>query len=569
MAQEYNMRYPLIDGQGNLGSQESNDMVSASRYTSCRPSVYADLMFNDYGKNVIPQKPTYNDEFTEPVILPSLFPNALVNGKEAIGLSMSHNSLPNNLSEVSDGIIEVIKDDNLSLDELMQIIKGPDFPLGGVVINSKDIKEAFRTGHSSVSLKVRGDYTVEENKIIFTSIPYRTYRDKIKEQILKYADALEPYIEDFKDESNIGYNKLIFILQKGADQKKAISKLFEYTDLQTTLSYNMNYIVNGTPRLCSLLDLIHIYIDHQNSIMIKAAQFDKEKAEKRKHILEGLIKAIEVIDEIISLIKNSSNSKEAKNKLINNYDFSEEQAQAILDMKLAKLSKLDEEELKSELIEKINIIKEKTRVIEDSSYRNEILIKNLTELKNKYGDNRRTKLLDIKEDKFQENEEEKIEEFYVYIQNGEVKKTPNKPASIKGAIKTDSSKILYIFCANGKVYRETPKKKATIEDKPLLVIPEDYNEQYIFFATQKGYIKSTKAEEYTSLRMKSAALKLDEDDKVIAVIGLTNSRLQAKTNKNKTYDVSIALNPPSGRNTKGKKIGKLDLNENIISLTFN
>lgn len=215
MAQDYLMRYPLIQGQGALGTQEDNSMVASSRYTEAKPSKYADLMFNSFKKNVVPMKETYNGEFMEPVILPALFPNALVNGREAIGISMSHNSLPANLSEVCDGIIAYIQaNGEINTQELMKYILGPDFPLGGTIINQKDIYAAYDTGKSTVSLKVRGDYEIKGQVITFTSIPYRTYRNKIKEDINKNIEILEKFIEDFDDESSVGNNKLVFVVKK-------------------------------------------------------------------------------------------------------------------------------------------------------------------------------------------------------------------------------------------------------------------------------------------------------------------------------------------------------------------
>jgi DNA gyrase subunit A len=350
MAQPYLMRYPLIEGQGSLGTQEANGMQASSRYTEAKPSQYADLMMNDFKKNVVPTVETYNGEYMEPVVLPSIFPNAIVNGREAIGISMSHNSLPANLTEVCDGIVAFIKSsENITLDELMSHIKGPDFPLGGTVINSRDIKEAYRTGHSKVSLKVRGDYEIKGQDIIFTSIPYRTYRNKIKEQITKNIDELDGVIEDFNDESSLGNNRLIFTVKKGVNPENAVNKLFAYTDLQTTLSYNMNFIVNGTPKLCSLIDLIKAYVNHQNNVMIKAAEFDKEKAEARAHILEGLLLAVDKIDEVIKIIKSSENKATAAQSLMSFLSIDEIQANAILDMKLARLTKINKQELVDEL----------------------------------------------------------------------------------------------------------------------------------------------------------------------------------------------------------------------------
>ena len=336
MAQPFLMRYPLITGQGQLGTQENNDMFSSSRYTEAKPSKFADLMMNDYKKDVVPIKETYNGEFMEPVILPSLFPNAICNGRQAIGISMAHNSAPHNLTEVCNAAIALIEKGSLTIDELLSYIPGPDFPLGGKVLNIKDVRSAFANGKSNVSLKIQGDYEIEGQKIIFTSIPYRTYRNKIKEQIEKNVEILNEFIDDFDDESNIGNNRLVFYVKDGVSISTALNKLFILTDLQSSISYNMNYIVNGTPKLCSMLDLLQIYVDHQESVLIKAIQFDKIRAEARKHILEGLIAAVDKIDEVIRIIKKSENTSEAKKELIAFLNIDNIQAKAILDMKLGK-----------------------------------------------------------------------------------------------------------------------------------------------------------------------------------------------------------------------------------------
>ena len=352
MAQEFLMRYPLVTGQGQLGTQENNDMFSSSRYTEAKPSKFTDLMMNDFSKNVVPTKETYNGEFQEPIILPSLFPNAICNGRQAIGISMAHNSAPHNLTEVCNAAIALIEKGDLTIDEVLSYIPGPDFPLGGTVLNIKDVRTAFASGKSNISLKIQGDYEINGQDIIFTSIPYRTYRNKIKEQIEKNIDILSELIDDFDDESNIGQNKLVFHVKDGVSVSKALNKLFLLTDLQSTLSYNMNYIVNGTPKLCSMVDLLHAYVNHQEDVLVNATTFDKEKAEARAHILEGLIAAVDKIDEVIALIKQSAGRADARTKLMDFLSVDEVQANAILDMKLGKLTRIDKEELVNELKEK-------------------------------------------------------------------------------------------------------------------------------------------------------------------------------------------------------------------------
>ena len=368
MSQKYLMRYPLIHGQGSLGTQEDNDLVASSRYTEAKPSIYADLMMLDYKKNPVPVKETYNGEFMEPVVLPGLFPNALCNGRQAIGISMAHNSPSHNLTEVCNAILDYIDNPELTIDDIMKHIKGPDFPLGGTIINQKDIKKALATGKSDVSLKVRGDYEIKDNKIIFNTIPYRTYRNKIKEQLEKNVEEFERILDDYEDESNLGINKLIFYAKPG-QTATLLNKLFKYTDLQTTISYNMNFIVNGTPKLCSIKDLIKAYVEHQNNVMINIAKSDLEKAKHKEHILEGLLIAIKDIDTAINLIKESENKDEARKKLIFHFKITEIQSNAVLDMKLSKLTKLDKDDLIKELEELRIAIAKYTKIINEQVYR--------------------------------------------------------------------------------------------------------------------------------------------------------------------------------------------------------
>ena len=554
MAQEYLMRYPLIEGDGSLGTQEANGMQAAARYTNARPSKYADLMMNDFKKNVVPLVETYNNEYMEPVVLPSLFPNALVNGREAIGISMSHNSLPMCLTEVCEGIIAYIKNNDITVKELMEYIKGPDFPLGGTVINKKDIYDAFATGHSKVSLKVRGDYVIEDNKIIFTSIPYRTYRNKIKEQINDNVEELGNIIDDFDDESSVGNNRLIFYIKDTASVKTALNKLFALTDLQTSLSYNMNFIVNGTPKLCSLKDLVQAYVEHQIDVILRATEYDKEKAEARAHVLRGLIVAIDKINEVIEMIKASSGKTEAKEKLTKFLNIDSIQAEAILEMKLAKLTKIDKQELVDELKEKEAIIVECNKIINDKDYRDKVLIKKVQELSNKYGDERRTILTDLvvpKEDKEIEYvEPEKC--VVIMTESGLIKRIPSSSFKTQkrngkgiktqdditnAIIRTNTIDSLMIFSNKGKMYRllvdEIPvgtnaskgtSVKALVEMGPdempstIYSIYRDTEAKYVLFATKNGLVKKTSLEEYSKTKKNGlAAIAIREGDELASV----------------------------------------------------
>lgn len=604
IAQPYLMRYPLVDGDGNLGTQEGNGMEAAARYTNARPSAYADLMMESFKKNVVPLKETYNGEYMEPIVLPSLLPNAIVNGRETIAIGLAHNSLPNNLSEVCDAIIvRLQKNASLTIEEVMKYIKGPDFPLGGVVVNSKDIKTAFETGHSAISLKVRGDYEIKNDTIIFNTIPYRTYRNKIKEQINKNINVLDEFLEDFSDESNCGINKLVFKVKKGIDPDKAVLKLFALTDLQTTLSYNMNYIVNGTPKMCSMMELIDAYVNHQTNVLLAATAYDKNKAEKRAHIIEGLLIILNNIDKAIKLIKESLNPKEAKEKLQKEFKIDEEQSKAILDMKLSRLTKLDREDLFNELQEKKKIIEECNKIINEEFYRNNKIIEKVQWLKDKYGDARRTKLENIEIPK-EEKEEEQIIPMEVVVmisQNGAIKRVPKSSfkAQKKGGkgvksqndallsvISTNTVNTLMLFSSKGKMYKilvnNIPEGTRLTKGIPInnllkmemgekiiaaTAFRKDSPVKYVVFFTKKGLIKKTKIEEYEKLKGRVTGLisiKLKEGDSIANVLFLNEEDVILISKKGMTIHCATNTISPIGRNTSGVKGIKLAEDDEII-----
>lgn len=595
MSQEYLMRYPLVTGQGSLGTQENNDMVASSRYTEAKPSKYTDIMMLDFKKNVVPLKETYNGEFMEPVVLPSLFPNAICNGRQAIGISMSHNSLPHNLSEVCDGIIAYIKNNKITIDELMEYIKGPDFPLENIIINSKDIKSAFATGHSSTSLKVRGVYEIKGQTITFTTIPYRTYRNKIKEQLEKNVDIFDEILEDFNDESSLGKNKLVFTAKKGVLPEVVVNKLFALTDLQTTLSYNMNYIVNGTPKMCSMLDLIKAYVTHQINVLLAATNFDKDKAEKRAHILEGLLIVIKDIDKAIKLIKESLNTTEAKEKLIKEFNIDEIQAKAVLDMKLGKLTKLDKDDLIKELEEKKAIIAECNKIINEEEYRNLKLIDKITDLKNKYGDERRTQLLNIEVPKEEKEIAEVIPEDVVVVttKSGLIKKIPVASFKVqkkggKGVksgdniildtVKTNTIDTMMFFTNKGKMYRTVVDNIPTgtnVSRGTMIsdLVKLDKNEKviavsslhrkstpkYIIFITKNGIIKKSYLEEYTKTNRNTgiAALNIKDNDELLDILFQDDEEIMLITEQGMSIRFATKDITPVGRIAMGVKGIKL------------
>lgn len=602
MSQNFLMRYPLIHGQGSLGTQESNDMVASSRYTEAKPSIYADIMMGDFDKGVVPLKETYNGEYMEPVMLPALFPNALCNGRQAIGISMAHNSMPHNLNEVCDALIALLQKGDLTVDEFMEYVPGPDFPLGGTVINKKDVRTAFATGKSNVSLKVRGDYEVKGQDIIFTTIPYRTYRNKIKEQIEKNVDVLGEFIDDFDDESSVGVNKLIFHVKKGVNPESAVLKLFALTDLQTTLSYNMNYIVNGTPKLCSMVDLAKAYIEHQNNVLIKAAAYDEDKAAARKHVIEGLLVAIQDIDTAIALIRASNDKKEAEDKLIAHFNITETQAKAILDMKLAKLTKLDKDELLDELKSKIAIVEECEKIKTNSSYRSIKLIEKIAAMKKKYGDARRTILAQIEVPKEEKEIAEVIPEPCVVVmsQTGDIKRVPTSSFKMqnragKGVktvddalldmISTNTVDTLMLFTDKGKMYRllvdnipvGTNASRGTnissivkLEGNERVVtltsLYRKSNAQYVIFITKNGLFKKTKLEEYMNTKRTTgiAAINLKEGDSIANVTFANEEDFIVVTKQGMSIHFETKNIAAIGRIAAGVKSIKLNENDEVL-----
>lgn len=601
MAQEFLMRYPLVTGQGQLGTQENNDMFSSSRYTEAKPSKFTDLMMNDFSKNVVPTKETYNGEFQEPIILPSLFPNAICNGRQAIGISMAHNSAPHNLTEVCNAAITLIEKGDLTIDEVLSYIPGPDFPLGGTVLNIKDVRTAFASGKSNISLKIQGDYEIDGQDIVFTSIPYRTYRNKIKEQIEKNIDVLSELIDDFDDESNIGQNKLVFHVKDGVSVSKALNKLFLLTDLQSTLSYNMNYIVNGTPKLCSMVDLLHAYVDHQEEVLVNATTFDKEKAEARAHILEGLIAAVDKIDEVIALIKQSAGRADARIKLMDFLSVDEVQANAILDMKLGKLTRIDKEELVNELKEKKEFIAKCIEILTNKEVRNKVLISKITQLRDTYGDARRTKLLNTDIPK-QEKEVVVVEPkdcVVVVTKKNTIKRIDAKnfkaqkrnTTGVKtGDIvlfsqKTNTQDTLMVFSSKGKMYRvlvdNIPEGTNASNGTPISTLIEfengekpmafttmtrDTDKKFIFFATKNGTIKKVPLDEYDKMKRTGIiAISFKDGDELADVTFINQEQMLLVTKNGMAIRFGTAEMPISSRTAQGVKGMKLNDGDSVIA----
>jgi len=395
MAQEWSLRYPLVDGQGNFGSIDG-DSPAAMRYTEARLRKIAEEMLSDIDKDTIDFQLNFDDSLQEPTVLPSKLPNLLVNGSSGIAVGMATNMPPHNLREVVDGIVAYIDNRDITIAELMQYIKGPDFPTGGHIFGIDGVKEAYSTGRGRIV--IRGDAKAEEleggrENIVVTSIPYQVNK---AEMIKKTADLVAEKklegISDIRDESDREGLRIVYELKKDAIPNIVLNNLYQSTQLQTSFNVNNIALVKGRPMLLNLKQLIVYFVDHRHEVLVRKTQFELKEAEKKAHILEGLIIAIDHLDEVIALIRKSDTPETAKAGLMNTFGLSEVQARAILDMRLQKLTGLERENLKKEYAELIKHIEYLKEVLANEALRMEILKKDLLELKEKFGDEPRTEI---------------------------------------------------------------------------------------------------------------------------------------------------------------------------------
>lgn len=395
MAQHWSLRYPLIDGQGNFGSVDG-DNPAAMRYTEARLDKLAEETLMDLDKKTVNFQLNFDDTLEEPTVLPTRIPVLLVNGSSGIAVGMATNMPPHNLTEVINGIIAYIDNNNITIDELMQYIKAPDFPTRGIIYGYEGVKDAYHTGRGRVVLRAR--MHVEENpsgreKIIVTEIPYQVNKRELLEKIGELVN--DHRIDDIvyaNDESDKSGMRMVFALKKDAIADIVINKLYKYTTLQTTFSVNNIALVKGRPGLLNLKELIKYFVEHRHEVIIRRTRYELDQAEKRAHILEGLLIALDHIDEVISLIRSSKTPDEAKTGLIENFKLSEIQARAILDMRLQRLTGLERDKIKEEYHQLQELIANLKKILEEESLQMEIIKNELFEVKEKYGDIRRTEI---------------------------------------------------------------------------------------------------------------------------------------------------------------------------------
>ena len=602
LAQPWVMRYPLIDWHGNYGNQ-GGDGAAASRYTESRLAKIAEdgLLINLKKKNV-DWKLNYSEDEYEPVVLPAIFPNLLCNPNQGIGVAMACHWLPHNLTEVGNLIVKYMKEGVLDFENM-----APDFPTGGIIINGKELKQIYATGKGKVV--IRGKYEIEtrakKTLIVFTEIPYSVKTEDLLDQINEACTKeLITGVEEVRDESNKKGLRIVFELTKDASEGQVLKQIFKETDLQKSLSANQVALVDKTPTLLNWKECIDIYIKHNIDVVTREAEYDLKKALARLEIVNGLLKALEDIDNIIALIKSSKSAAAAKDNLIQKYGFTDNQAKAIVDMKLGKLAGLERIELQNEKAELDNLVEELNALINSEEKQKETVLNRLIAFVNKHGDKRRTEVTHINIKPEEKEIAEVIPEDVVVMvsQNGLIKKIPagqikvqrkggkgvkNADDAVMEAISTNTIDTLMLFSNFGKLYKiivdNIPNGTTASKGTPIstLVNLEDGEKimaatslyrsskaQYAIFVTSQGMFKKTNLQEYMTGRSSKtgvAALKLKENDKVVDITFLNEEDIVLITKNGMSIKFATKDITPIGRVAIGVKGINLNDGDNVVA----
>ena len=599
MAQPWSLRYPFIDGQGNFGSVDG-DSPAAMRYTEARLRKIAEEMLADIEKETVDFRNNFDDSLQEPTVLPSKIPALLVNGSSGIAVGMATNMAPHNLSEVCDGICAYIDNNDITIPELMEHIKGPDFPTGCIIYGCDGIKDAFATGHGRVVM--RGDALIEEengrNRIIVTSLPYMTNPSEMIKRTVELIK--EGKIEGISNIENLtnkrNGTRIVYELKREAVPNVVLNKLYVHTALQSSFSVNNVALVNGRPMTLNLKDLIVQYVKHRHEVIVRRTHFELRKAEERAHIVEGLVKALDIIDEIIALIRSSKTVEEARNGLMEKWDFSEIQARAIVDMRLRQLTGLEREKLQEELDELMKRIAYLKSILADDQLRYRIIKEELQEVKQKYGDERRSRI-ELSASEFRIEDTIADAEVVITISHlGYIKRTLLSEYKVqnrggkgsKGSNSREEDFIEHLYTATNHNYLlfftekgrcfwlrvfEIPEGPKTFKGKPiqnlLNIEPDDkikavinitdltdadyINNNYIILCSKKGIIKKTSVEAYSRPRVNGInAITIREDDQLLEA-RLTNgeSEIMMALNSGKAVRFNEKTVRPMGRQASG------------------
>jgi len=556
MAQDFSLRYTLVEGHGNFGSIDG-DPPAAYRYTEARMSKIASYMMSDIEKKVVPMTRNFDNTRDEPTVLPSRFPNLLVNGSVGIAVGMATNIPPHNLSEVVDGTIYRIDNPECSVDELMQFIKGPDFPTAAIIYGSRGIREAYETGRGKVYIRARAKIEDEHRRIIFTEIPYMVNKSMLIESMANLVKEKKiEGITGLRDESGRGGMRIVVEYRRDANGEVILNQLYKYTQLQDTCSVNMLVIDGGEPKILSLGQILDRYIEFQKSVIINRTQFDLDKALREMHILEGYKIAIDNIDEVIKTIKSSASIPDAKEKLMERFGLTDVQAQAIVEMTLGKLSGLERQKVEDRLAKLAVIVEELRGILADENKIKDIIKKELTEIKDKFGDERLSELCEATEEIDLEDLIERHTCVITVSHTGYIKRqradtyaaqnrggkgiigmTTKEDDFVEDVIVVNSHSHLLFFTNKGRIYAKKayriPEASRTAKGTNLVNIIElqegekvtaiisvsDYVEgEYLTMVTKYGVIKRTLLSEFEYQRKGGKiAINLDEDDELIFV----------------------------------------------------
>ena len=623
MAQDFNYRWPLVDGHGNFGSIDGFK-AAAYRYTEARLSKISLELLRDINKDTVDFTPNFDGTRKEPAVLPSRFPNILVNGTMGIAVGMATNIPPHNLNEVINGCIAKIDNPDITVDELMEFIKGPDFPTGGIILGNSGIRKAYETGRGTVVIRAKAFIEEHNNKqrIVITEIPYQVNKTAL---IQKIADLVRNKvidgISDLRDETDLNGIKIVVELKRDAIGNVVLNNLYKYSQLQTSFGINLLALDEGQPRVLSLIEILDKYLNHQKIVIIRRTKFELEKAEKRAHILEGLKIALDHIDAIIQLIKSSKSDEEALKGLINTYNLSEVQAQAILELKLRRLTGLEREKIESELNDLMKEIERLKSILASDDKIMEIIKTEMIEIRDKFGNERRTNI-DMTAIEYIEDESLiPVEDVIITLtNNGYVKRVRSDTyrsqnrggVGIKGMATNDKDFVEHLismkthdyilfFTNKGRVYRlkgyEIPEFGRQSKGLPivnLLSLDKDENIssiinissendcKYLVFVTMNGIVKRTLLDEFYQIRSGGKiAISLKEDDQLISVrkstgnneviIGASNGRM-VRFNENEIRSMGRTASGVKGMDLDGSKVVGAEVissNEMVLIVTEN
>ena len=612
LAQSFSLRYPLVDGQGNFGSIDG-DPPAAYRYTEARMEKIALEMLTDIKKDTVDFMPNFDDKDVEPVVLPARFPNLLVNGSSGIAVGMATDIPPHNLGEVIDGTIALMDNPDITVDGLMEYIKGPDFPTGAIIMGRTGIRNAYRTGRGKIIVRANAqieEYREGRYRIVVTEIPYMIRKAALIEKIADEVKSDRIHgISDIRDESDKDGLRFVIELKREANPNVVLNQLYKYTDMQTTCSVIMLALVkNNVPKVLNLKEILEEYVNHQKDVICRRTRYEINKAKARAHILEGLIKAIDYIDEVIAIIKNSRSIAESKEKLMARFELDDVQAQAIVDMRLGQLSGLEREKIETEYRELEQKISELEQILADDRKVVDIIRTDLLDIKARYSDNRRTS---ISQGEIGLEDEDLIpveECVFTLTKAGYIKRMPISTyraqhrggRGITGMTTKEEDVVCDMFTAathdtiiffteKGRAYRargfEIPESGRTAKGTNLInILPLEQGERvtsmipvkeftqgsYMVMATRNGTVKKTAMTEYANIRKNGVnAIILDEGDELVTVAKTDgNSDILLATHNGKAIKFSEKDARPMGRVTKGVRGIRIDSDDYLVGMTI-